>query len=245
MLISIKRNVTTFYLLAIMVFLIFACKSEKQEENQFENKNDKKLKDDVIQESGINVKYGFESGTEGWIFQNWYDTQGVIRVEQTEAYSRSGKYSLHLDCNLNGNIKANRKGEAYVDLRSTPPEGICAPLNLEGKEIKCWFMIPNTLAGGDPHRPNGIQLFVKSVYNEGATNEQWFSQYGTWYNIPGRTGSWFEIKLEPSLKNPKWGYTEQGFDPSKIVVIGVKIAIGTGSSASFKGSIFIDDIEWQ
>ena len=69
-------------------------------------------------------------------------------------------------------------------------------------------------------------------------------RYGTWYNLTGRSGSWFEITLKPSTETPKWGYTEPEFDPTQIVVIGIKIGIGTGSSASFRGSMFVDNIDW-
>jgi hypothetical protein len=189
-----------------------------------------------ISSNDTTAKFDFETGTQEWKSQNWKDFRGNYGVEQTTAYSKSGHYALLLDCDST----KNSKGEAFVDLR----KDFNAPLNLERKTIKCWILIPSSDAVGDPHHPNGVQLFVKSIKNEGTSNEQLFSEYGTCYDLPGRTGFWFEITLKPSIETPKRGYSKQGFDPKKIVVIGIKIVIGKGSSSSFKGSLFIDDIDW-
>ena len=101
------------------------------------------------------AKFDFEAGTEGWKSENWKDFRGSYGVEQTTEYSKSGRCALVLNCDSTENIKR----EAFVDLRTD----FDAPLNLEGKTIKCWVLIPSSDAIGDPH--NGVQLFVKSVKN--------------------------------------------------------------------------------
>jgi hypothetical protein len=170
------------------------------------------------------AKFDFESGTEGWKSENWKDFRGSYGVEQTTEYSKSGRCALVLNCDSTENTKR----EAFVDLRTD----FNAPLNLEGKTIKCWILIPSSDVIGDPH--NGVQLFVKSVKNEGRSNEQWFTEYGEWYDLSGRTGSWFTITLKPGIETSKQGDSKKGFDPQKIVVMGIKIATGKGSSSSFK-----------
>jgi len=176
------------------------------------------------------AKFNFETGAQGWKSENWKEFRGSSGVEQTSAYSKSGRCALVLDCDST----KNSKREAFVDLR-TQFDG---PLNLEGKTIKCWILIPSSDVIGDPH--NGVQLFVKSVKNEGKSNEQWFTKYSEWYDLSGRADSWFEITLSPSIGV----HSKQGFDPRKIVVMGIKIATKKGSSDSFNGSVFIDDIDW-
>ena len=180
------------------------------------------------------AKFNFETDAQGWKSENWKEFRGSSGVEQTTEYSKSGRCALVLDCDST----RNSKQEAFVDLRAE----FNGPLNLEGKTIRCWILIPSSDVIGDPH--NGVQLFVKSVKNEGKPNEQWFSEYGEWYDLSGQAGSWFEITLSPSLETPKRGHSEQGFDPRKIVLMGIKIATKKGTSSSFRGSVYIDDIDW-
>ena len=178
------------------------------------------------------AKFDFETGTQGWLSQNWQDFRGSYGVEQTSENSISGSYALVLDCN------SNSKGEAYVDLRKE----FKSPQNLDGKTIKCWVLIPST-QDNDILQQIGVQLFVKSVKNENTANEQWFSEYSTINDLSGLTGSWYKITLKPGIETKK-GYVEQGFDPKNIAVIGIKIASEKGSPSDFKGKLFIDGIDW-
>lgn len=223
-----------FGIILLIQCTLLSCKSGLAAKTSEAN-NAQISSNDTTEITDSTAKFDFEIGTQGWKSQNWEDFRGNFGVEQTAVHSKSGLHALLLDCDST----KNSKGEAFVDLR----EEFNAPLNLEGKTIKCWVLILSSDAGGDPDRPNGVQLFVKSIKNEGTSNEQLFSEYGTRYNLPGRR-LWFEITLKPSIETPKGGHSEQGFDPKNIVVIGIKIANGTGSSSSFKGSLFIDDIDW-
>jgi hypothetical protein len=37
---------------------------------------------------------------------------------------------------------------------------------------------------------------------------------------------------------------EPGFDPNQIISVGVKMGVGGGSTATYKGPIFIDGVDW-
>ena len=45
--------------------------------------------------------------------------------------------------------------------------------------------------------------------------------------------------------NSKNQYVDQGFDSSRIIGLGIKMAAGEGSKATFNGSIYLDALEWQ
>jgi len=192
--------------------------------------------DYVQMSSKDTAKFNFENGEQDWKSQNWKDFRGNYGVEQTSVYSKSGLHALLFECDST----KNSKREAFVDLRKE----FNAPLNLEGKSIKCWVLIFPSDAGNDGDRPDGVQLFVTSIKKEGTSNEQLFTEFGSSYSIKDRKGIWFEITLNPSIETPEGGYIEQGFDPKNIVIMGIRITNGTGSSSSFKGSLYIDDIDW-
>jgi hypothetical protein len=102
--------------------------------------------------------------------------------------------------------------------------------------ISVWVYVSKE-AVGDPNKPNGIQLFVK--------DQNWYSEYGTWFNLAGNTDKWVQISFTPSIiAPPNGGYVDSLFDPSKIITVGVKIGAGGGSTTSFKGPIYIDGVNW-
>jgi len=178
-------------------------------------------------------KYGFESGRMGWVEQTYWDSQAVTAVAQSEkGMAKIGCNSLKLSVDLIGGDDKKSKGEAYVDMRNNPPSGVVAPVNLEGVPITVWVYVPKE-AIGDPSKPNGVQVFVK--------DQDWKSEYGTWNNLDSQ---WIQISLTPSNEIPRWGYKDEGFDPSRIIAIGVKIGAGGGSTATFKGSIYVDGVNW-
>ena len=116
-----------------------------------------------------------------------------------------------------------------------PPPGIQAPINLEDVLITVWVYAPGG-AAGDPNRPNGVQVFVK--------DQNWLSEYGAWFNLSGYTDRWIPITLTPSRQPPPGVYMDAGFDPSNIIVVGVKIGAGTNSEATYSGPIYIDGVTW-
>lgn len=124
------------------------------------------------------------------------------------------------------------KGEAFVDLSDHAPFGVDAPVNLEGVTLRCWIYAPED-SGGSASHPNGLQLFVK--------DDNWHSEYGTWVNIEER--QWNEVTLTPSRQTPHWGAMDEDFDPTRIMMVGVKVAAGSGSTARFDGAFYMDTLE--
>ena len=172
-------------------------------------------------------KYGFEEGPMGWVPQTYETDQGITAVAQSADQAKFCKNSLMLTADLEGGHANRSKGEAYVEI----------PIqNLEGKPITVWVYVPQE-ALGDPQKPNGIQVFVKDRNFKG--------EYGTWWNItPAKVDAWFQVTLVPSTTAPPDGYMAPGFDPTLIGAVGVKVAIGEGSTAEYRGPIYVDGVDW-
>jgi uncharacterized protein YgiM (DUF1202 family) len=187
-------------------------------------------------------QYSFESGTMGWVPQrDASDTKAVTAVAQSSGQTRSGRPSLELTVDLiGGNHQTNSKGEAFVDMGYNLPSGITtpAPYDLTGKTITCWMYAPLGSAG-DPGSPNGFQVFVKDTGFK--------SEYGSWENItPQREGTWFPITLTPSTQMPPGGYKDPEFNPTRIILLGVKIGAGGQSTDQIRyaGSTYVDTCDW-
>lgn len=181
-------------------------------------------------------KYGFEEKDVFWVAQTYEDSQAVTSVAQSERkMARFGCYSLKLSVDLVGGHNNKSKGETYVDMRYFAPAGVRAPVNLAGVEITAWVFVPGA-AAGDPSKPNGVQVFVK--------DESFKNEYGTWFNLPGYTDRWIPIRLTPSKTPPPDGFMNPGFDPAKIIVVGVKIGAGTNSTTTYSGPIYVDGVNW-
>jgi len=187
-------------------------------------------------------KYSFESGTMGWVPQrDAPDTKAVTAVAQSSGQTRSGRPSLELTVDLTGgNHRTNSKGEAFVDMRYNLPNGITtpAPYDLTGRKITCWVYAPPGSAG-DANSPNGFQVFVK--------DENFKSEYGAWENITReREGTWFPIALTPSTQTPPGGYKDPEFNPTRIVLLGVKIGAGGQSTGQMRytGPVYVDTCNW-
>jgi hypothetical protein len=180
-------------------------------------------------------KYGFE-GEISWVAQTYQDSQACTAVGRSEkGTAKFGCYSLRCAVDLVGGDLHKSKGEAYVELQSSPPAGVTVPANLEGREITVWVYVPGS-AVGDPSRPNGVQVFVK--------DQSFRNEYGTWLNLVGNTDKWIPVTFTPSRQLPPMGYMDSGFDPTNIIVLGVKIGAGGGSTATYKGPIWIDGVNW-
>lgn len=182
------------------------------------------------------IGYGFESGnTTGW--QAEIQEPGSLAVSAVSASDEAAKlgvYSLKLSVNLVGGDASKSKGEVYIDLRYNQQLGLKGPVDMDGVRTTCWVLAPPE-AVGDPQSPNGIQVFVKDI--------NWKGEYGAWTNIVG--GSWFQVSLAPSASKPEGGYIDVGFDPTNIVSVGVKIAAGSKSTATYVGPVYLDEFRWH
>jgi len=181
-------------------------------------------------------KYGFESVDVFWVKQTYIDSQAVTAVAQSKrGMAKFGCYSLQLTVDLVSGHENKSKGEAYVDMRFFAPTGVNVPVNLEGVRITAWVYVPGD-AAGDPESPNGVQIFVKDNTVKSK------SEYATWFNLRDYTDRWIRISLSPSREAPPDGYMDSGFDPTKIIIIGIKI--GTGKNSIYRGPIYIDGVNW-
>jgi hypothetical protein len=181
-------------------------------------------------------QYGFENEIEIWAARTHGDSQAVSTIGQSKkGTAKFGCYSLELVVDLAGGHKSKSKGEAYVDINRFPPSGITAPINLEGIQITAWVYMPNA-AVGDRNNPNGVQVFVKDQNGKG--------EYGSWFDSLDYTDRWIPIRLIPSKEPPQNGFMDNGFDPTKIVEVGIKIGAGANSTATYAGPIYVDGVNW-
>lgn len=182
------------------------------------------------------TRYGFESEDIFWKAQTYKDSKAVTGVVQSrKGMAKLGQYSLELAIDLVGGHPNKSKGEAFVDLRFFPPTGVEAPVDLDGVLITAWVFAPDG-AEGDPDSPNGIHLFVK--------DNHWRSEYGTWFDLIGFTDRWVPVRLTPRSRKPSLGYMDAGFRPDSIIMIGVKVGAGGKSTATYKGPVYLDAVDW-
>ncbi|MBN1394187.1 MAG: toll/interleukin-1 receptor domain-containing protein [Pirellulales bacterium] len=179
-------------------------------------------------------RYGFESGTEGWVAQTSSDSQACTQVFQSTKWAKMGQHSLEMKMDLADGDPHRSKGEAWVDWKATPLAGMAVPTDLTDQVITGWVYAPQGATGDRTYR-NGFQLFVKDV--------RWRSLYGPWHNI-NIVGDWVKISMKVTESKSSNEYIDEGFDPHRITAIGVKMAAGEGSKATFKGSVFVDAVDW-
>ncbi len=167
----------------------------------------------------------------GMRIQNWEGTNGLMDFGPDNSRAKEAKWSLRLSFDCSGRDPDRIGGEWYVDLQDTP----AGLLDLCNTVLTAWVFVPKE-AVGDHKRPNGLQLFVKDA-------EDWRGLYSSWHNAQS---GWMKLTL-PVSANPRapagGGWMAPGFDPSAIRCIGVKYAIGTGSSRAFKGSLYLDGVK--
>lgn len=179
--------------------------------------------------------YGFEGGTQGWMFRVYTDSMAITRAAQFTENAVEGSASLQCTVNLAGESPTNAKGEVYVDVVNHPPPGIAPPLNLSNKKVSVWLYIPME-AMGDPSKPNGIQIFFKDT--------EFKSKYSTWKNIGSTvpTNQWTQITVEMTSENWAW---DDGCDLTRVGEMGFKIGAGGGSTENWSGTFLMDNFSWD
>jgi len=187
----------------------------------------------AIASAKSSVRYSFENAIQGWQAQDYEDSMACERVGRSEERSKEGRYSLRMVMDLVGGDSHKSKGEAWVNMRENGPKGVKVPANLDKRTITAWVYAPKG-ARGEPSRPNGFQLFVK--------DSDWRSEYGAWLNV--KEGQWTRISLPVTSSKPSKGWMDKGFDPTRIIALGVKMGAGGGSDAKYKGAVFVDAVEW-
>ncbi len=165
------------------------------------------------------------SSTIDWQAQDYTDSQAITAVTYTGG-------SLKLDCSFVGGDAHKSNGEAYLNMNFVQGLESQIPYNMQGRTITATVRVPEEFVG-EASRPNGVQVFVKDV--------NWKNQYGKWVNIT-RNGKdlEFTVTISPTNTNIPDGYTtNDGFDATKIQIIGVKFGIGAGSADTYNGNLYI------
>jgi len=208
-----------------------------------------------------------------WKPQRYYDSQGILEADITSEKPYKGAGSLELTLNI-GRDTTNRQGEVILDLRykipnydaespveiNTDKEGNPIGVDLSGKTLAA-LVFCELGTGGEFKAPNGLQLFAKSLRIVDG-KEVWKSYYGNWHNIWQREknwhsdprlgyiqeGKWGVIRMSipelDTLKNPKFGEIEEGFDPTNIAAIGLKYGSNAKSRWGISKRIFVDQLGW-
>ncbi|MFH0953267.1 MAG: beta-galactosidase [Verrucomicrobiota bacterium] len=178
------------------------------------------------------VRYSFETGTDGWVTNDAPTVKAVTNVARASTYRQVGSYSLRVGLKLQGSVSNWTSGETYVDMQNYPPYGVPVPADLLGKTIKMYVFCPPA-SYGDPSHPNGLQIFVK--------DDQFRNEYSTWSNIVvGTTGAWNCLTFAPYTNSPY----DPGFNPRKVRIVGLKVGAGSGSTYVYAGPVYLDGVDF-
>ncbi len=188
-------------------------------------------------------QYGFEIRDNEWAHQTYENSQAVTNVHRvySPAPVYAGQYALQWDVNLIAGDAHLSAGEAYIDMLQQPPrDESVGPYNLQGHPITCWVFVPTETQREVGIPWIGFQVFVKDM--------SYKSEYGTWVSIASnQMGKWLRISMTPQSSVPRYGYMDEGFDPTQIMILGAKI--GTAGKApagtSYTGPIYIDACTWK
>lgn len=187
----------------------------------------------VIRENADTTLFGFKENDMEWEPNTYWDSQAIISVTQTSDIAFLSSGSLRMMLNLIGSDSTNGQGEAFVDLIYHPPYGVTAPVDLLGVEISAWIYAPKG-SGGPQGQENYMQVMVK--------DSNWNSEYGKATDVVEET--WFKITLIPSATQPIGGDMKPGFDPTDIILVGVKIGSQSDSTYQYTGPIYLDAFDW-
>ncbi|MDD5488973.1 MAG: hypothetical protein PHH49_08475, partial [Candidatus Omnitrophica bacterium] len=130
--------------------------------------------------------------------------------------------TLVITADMAGRTPDRTKGEVYVPL----PQ----PTSMVGRTIRVRINIPAEFATSNI---NGIQLFAK--------DSEYRTQYSKWTNV--RKAGWVEFEYTPTTAGQDvQAWTDKGFDPSKVLRIGIKIALKDSSEQKFAGSFEVSSV---
>ena len=183
-----------------------------------------------------NQMYTFDTTAEGFQLQTWWDSQAITNLYRTTAGPSNASGCLAVDVNLNWNTTNRTKGEVYVDMGNTAPTSMptmIVPADLDGKLVSAWVYCPPGLRGPETNR-NTLQLFCK--------DSSWRSFYGTPEHIV--SNYWMCVTMRPATNAAYQGYKQDGFDASKVRLIGLKISTASGGNATYSGKMYFDALSF-
>ena len=154
-----------------------------------------------------------------WIPQDYPGSQAITSVENSGG-------TLVLDCDFVGGDANKTNGEVYQDLSYVRGLESKVPMDFSNRTITAKVKVPEAFVG-DPSKPNGVQLFVKDKEGD--------SQYSEWVNIVN-DGKYlyFDLTLKPE--------SDGGFDATQVKIIGVKFGIGSGSTDTYNGYLYVTQL---
>ena len=167
-----------------------------------------------------------------WRVQDYSDSQGFCSIKRT-------KKGLEISVDMKGGDPHKSKGEICLSLLG----GVQLPGRSKGVQDLSNTKIVVTLEVSDGlvFRPfNGAHLASKSEDEKGRVR----SQYGYWKNIvsPGEMTLTYTPTRAPQAPQ-EWD--EEGFDPTRISELIIKLGTGGGSTFAFKGKIIVKSIKFE
>ncbi len=188
------------------------------------------------------IKYGLDFGesgfgqfglatdcSEGFRPERFPGSEGVTSCERSQEQVHNGSYSLKLSVDIAGADPTRPpSGEVATDLQDIADVPKDYSVNLSSEEVSAWVYVPPGNEGDSQH-PNFLQIFVKDA------SPQAESLYGGHRNIPD-AGGWLQLTMPVSA-------SPSAFDPTQVRLLGVKVGIGGGSSATLTDAIYVDHLE--
>lgn len=184
------------------------------------------------------IAYDFEKGTSGWV-----TSEGAFKLALVSLATKpvhSGIYSLEVTTTLMGNanpayssakeVYNHTEADVYFDQAKPNDFSAPGPYNLSGKEVSCFVFLPGALAN-----QIYIRLFVKDT--------EFRNDFSEALNVnPSTVNHWifFTFVVGNIIHN-----TDQGFDPTKVNSLGIRVDTFSGSTLNYSGSFFIDDCSIQ
>ncbi len=183
-----------------------------------------------------NSLYTFDTTSEGFQLQTWWDSQAITNLYRTTTGPSNASGCLAMDVNLDWSTTNRTKGEVYVDMAGAAPTSMptmTVPTDLDGKLVRAWVYCPAGLRGPETNR-NTLQLFCK--------DSSWRAFYGTPEHI--QSNYWMCVAMTPSTNVAYQGYKQDGFDASKVRLIGVKLSTASGGNATYAGKMYLDTLSF-
>jgi hypothetical protein len=178
---------------------------------------------------GTTERFGFEKDAHGWTAETAPGSRGCVGVARSNDVSKSGRFALRMDLELDGTSPDRASGEAWTFLSDADTEGV------RGRTIVAWVNAAR-LEGAESIKSiksAGFQLFVK--------DKNFRNCYGPW--VSASRSRWTKLTVDASCDSSNH-HVGEGFDRYAIGSLGVKIAVPTESATRLRGHLFVDSIGW-
>ncbi|MBN1269936.1 MAG: beta-galactosidase, partial [Kiritimatiellae bacterium] len=182
-------------------------------------------------------KFGFDTWTDNWKADVNPTTRGITSVVQSATHVWRGAHMLKMECDLAPAFPHNR-GVAVVDMSEWCPFTVNVPVDLRNCDVY-WVEEFNGYldqpCGTDPAYRNQARFFLKDSLGRGV--------YPAWYSLPT---NWVtrDLGFTVTTNAPSGGTIDPGFNPADIQYIGYEIQVPAGSTGTFRGPIYLDQVRF-